>query len=274
MRSASSASRSRRSGFTIIELIVAMMIGTVLIGAIYQVLLTNQRVATVQREQVLGQQTVRAGIDLLAQEIREISAAGGDLVTLNASSVGFRALRAFGVACNVVNSVPPVLRVANEGRAFVVGDSVFVFADGNPLIAADDQWFMAAVTSVTNGLTCGTDAVNAQSLSLSAPGTQANSNLIQMGAIVRGWQGAQYSLATVGGIVYLVRQQGGETARLVGPLRGGDGVTFRYLTENGAATNVPANVARIEITLRSLSGLTDNGVQLVDSLTTSVNLRN
>jgi prepilin-type N-terminal cleavage/methylation domain-containing protein len=268
-------SRRGASGFTITELMVAIVIGTILIGSIYQVLITNQRIAVVQREQVLGQQTVRAGIDLLVQELRELSPGGGDLSTIAASEVAFRGLRAFGVSCQVVNSVPPVVTVANEGRPFAVGDSVYLFADGNPAVAIDDEWMSVAVTQVTNGLTCGTDAVPAQQLALSGPGTQQDSDRVLSGAIVRGWDGVSYSLKTVNDVVYLSREQGGVSSRLVGPLRAGNGLAFRYLTADGAVTTVPADVARIEITLRTLSQATNrDGNHVTDSLITSVNLRN
>jgi len=263
------------SGFTITELLVAILISTILLGSIYQVLITNQRIAVVQREQVLGQQTARAGLDILTQELREISAAGGDLTAIEVSRVAFRGLRAFGIACQVTNSTPPIVTVANEGRRFVVGDSVYVFADGNPSISADDQWMAVAVTEVTNNLTCGTDAVPAQRLVLSGPGLQADADRILSGAIVRAWEGVAYETESVDGVTYLSRVRGGVSARLVGPIRADNGLAFRYLDENGSQTNVPANVARIAITLRTLSEARDQaGQQVRDSLTTSVNLRN
>lgn len=262
-------------GFTVVELMVAILIGTILMGSIYQVLVTNQRLALVQREQVLGQQTTRAGLDLLVQELREVSAGGGDLTAIQNNRVEFRALRAFGVACQVVNGPPPLVTVANEGRPFVAGDSVYLFADGNPAIAADDQWFTAAVTEVTNGLTCGTDAVPAQRLALSGPADEDTADLILSGTLVRRWEGVAYAMQEINGVTYIVREQGGSTDRLVGPIRSGNGLTFRYLDDTGVQTNIPASVVRIEVTLRTLSNARDQaGALVMDSLTTSVNLRN
>jgi len=264
-----------RRGFTLTELIVAAVIGMALMGAIYQVLVTNQRVSVIQREQVLSQQTVRAGLDLLAQELREVSASEGDLLTMEANRVVFRAQRAYGLTCAITYSVPPVLTVATQGRTFAAGDQVFVFADGDPSIATDDQWYSVGVQSVTNGATCGTEALPAQQLTLTGPATLVAVNRLRRGAMVRAWEQVAYQIANIGGESYLVRVQGLNSARLVGPLAGSAGVRFEYLNSAGVATNVPASVARIRITLRTTSGATrDSGGYVGDSLSTSVFLRN
>jgi hypothetical protein len=258
-----------------VELLVAVVLGALILGSIYQVLVTNQRISAVQREQVLGQQTVRAGLDVLARELRELSAGAGDLVAMEADRVEFRASRAFGLACEVVNSTPPVLTVAIEGNAFQDGDDVFVFGDGNAQIASDDQWFSVTVDAAVAGETCGDDDVLAQELRLSGPLAQADANSIRRGAIVRQWESVEYELRAVDGGVFLVRISGGEAARLVGPLRPDDGLAFEYLDEDGNATAVAANVARIRITLRTFSAVrTEQGRVVADSLTTSVFLRN
>jgi prepilin-type N-terminal cleavage/methylation domain-containing protein len=266
---------ARTAGFTLVELLVALVIASGLLGAIYQVLVTNQRISALQGEQVLSQQTVRAGLDLLAQELREVSASGGDLLTLEGTRVGFRAVRAFGMACEVVYSAPPALTVALLGRAFAAGDNVFLFAEGDRDRADDDEWFAVDVQAVTADAVCGTDAVPAQALLLSGPSTLSEVERIRRGAPIRAWEEVEYGLQTIQGAAYLVRVQDGTTARLVGPLDPDTGLELTYLDASGAETGTPTDVTRIRITIRSLSDLRrDSGDRLSDALATTVFLRN
>jgi prepilin-type N-terminal cleavage/methylation domain-containing protein len=268
-------SRSHKAGFTLVELLVSMLVATILMASIYQVLATNQRVSLVQSEQLIGHQTVRAGLDILSQELREVAAQGGDLVSIESSSVEFRALRAFGLACQVVPNTPPTLSVAPLGRPFEAGDSVYVFAEGNPGRADDDGWFAVAVQSAAGSASCGTDGVPAQTLVLTGPGNPLDVARIRTGAPIRAWQRVEYGLEVDGGESYLIRTQEGTSARLVGPLEPGVGLEFEYLDAAGNVTVVGTEVTRIRITLRTLSEVrTEQGRQVADALTTTVFLRN
>jgi len=264
------------AGFTLVELLVAALIGTILMGAVYQVLVSNQRVSGVQREQVIAHQTVRAGIDLLAQELREVSASGGDLLVLGGDSVAFRAFRAHGVVCAVSADGAPSLRVMPLGRPFEDEERLYVFADDDPETAADDAWFssIAQNAGTLGAVTCGTDNRPAQRI---MPGLSATQLLrVRPGAIVRSWERVRYGLEVRNGESFLMRQvQGEPAAPLVGPLQPGTGLTFEYLDADGNTTATAAQVARVQITLRTISGAwTEAGQQVVDSLTTSVFLRN
>jgi len=262
-------------GFTLVELLISIVVSTILLGAIYQVLATNQRVSAVQGEQILSQQTVRAGMEVLSQELREVAARDGDLLTLETSRVAFRAPRAFGLACEVIPNTPPTLRVAPIGRPFEAGDSVYVFADGNPSRADDDVWFGVAIQSVSAGTPCGADGVPAQSIVLTGPGNSLDVARIRMGAPVRSWEVVEYGLEVIGGESYLTRVQGGTSARLVGPLEPGTGLAFEYLDQGGNPTTVAGSVTRVRVTLRTVSGArTEQGRQVADTLTTLVFLRN
>ncbi|MCG6954807.1 MAG: prepilin-type N-terminal cleavage/methylation domain-containing protein, partial [Gemmatimonadetes bacterium] len=117
---------AERKGFTLVELIIVVVLGTLVLAAAMQVLVTNQRTYTAQTAQIQAQQSTRSAMDVLFGELREISARGGDLLSMSTHSLKVRAMRKFGVVCGVSTSSPPVLTVAKVGDWFAAADSVFV----------------------------------------------------------------------------------------------------------------------------------------------------
>ena len=95
----------RRAGFTLIELIVVTVLGSLVVASALQILIINQRTYTAQSARIQGQQANRAALDILTNELREISGAGGDIVTMTSDSVGIRSMRKFGLTCSVQESV-------------------------------------------------------------------------------------------------------------------------------------------------------------------------
>jgi prepilin-type N-terminal cleavage/methylation domain-containing protein len=95
----------RRAGFTLIELIVVTVLGSLVVASALQILIINQRTYTAQSARIQGQQANRAALDILTNELREISGAGGDIVTMTSDSVGIRSMRKFGLTCSVKESV-------------------------------------------------------------------------------------------------------------------------------------------------------------------------
>jgi len=57
--------QSARRGFTLVELLVVVVLGGLMVLTIYQVLVTNSRTYTVNNAQIQGQQSLRAGMDIL-----------------------------------------------------------------------------------------------------------------------------------------------------------------------------------------------------------------
>lgn len=60
-------------GFTLVELLIALAIGTIVLGAIYQVISTGLRSSTSMERKVTAGQDVRAALELMAMEIRMAS---------------------------------------------------------------------------------------------------------------------------------------------------------------------------------------------------------
>jgi len=273
-----------RGGFTLIELLVAVVIAGVILTAIYQVLLVQQKMFTEQRERVRVHQTVRAGLAVMSAEIRELSPLDGDLLQFGAQQMQIHAVRGLGIACEKVSDSPLSLRVVISGRIPIVGDRVHLYVEGDLLDLASDDWVTADVSSVsaTDGA-CpypeelpAADRPRGWVLALS-PTREISPSQVRLGTMLRIQERYTYGLMTFEGDPYLARTEGADASvvPLVGPVRPGDGVTFRYLNGSGAETSSASEVRSIEVTLRAVSGARDRqGVIIGDSLTALVHSRN
>ena len=76
-------SPGRESGFSLVELLVAMTIGTVVLGAMYNVFTVQNKTFSIQEQIVEMQQNARAAMDMMSREIRM---AGYDPVEINFDS--------------------------------------------------------------------------------------------------------------------------------------------------------------------------------------------
>lgn len=265
-------------GFTLVELIIGIVLGTLLIAAALQVLITNQRTYTAQNAQIQGEQTTRAALDALSSDLREISPRGGDLISMSDSSVTIRAARKLGLVCALSTSNPPLLTVLKVGDFFAKGDSVFIFADNNTSISSDDAWIAAEVKSVdSTSVTCGTKT--AQTLSFSGQGalfTQPTGDSVRVGAEVRSFVRYTYGLMTYQGKTYLSRTDAsGTESPMVGPLDASSGLHLAYLDSLGSATATSTAVRMIQVTIKTSSPVTNSlGDPVSDSTTTVVYTRN
>jgi prepilin-type N-terminal cleavage/methylation domain-containing protein len=264
-----------KRGFTLVELLIVVVLGGLVLASTYQVLVANQRTYTVQAAQIRGQQTIRAGVDVLFGELREISAPGGDLLTFGADSLTIRTMRAVGLACDTASVTTPQVTAKRVGRWFAKGDSVFALIDGNPELASDDQWRSLSVTTTDTTVTCASGTEQAQLLTLAG---LTGADTILPGAPLRSYERYTYGVFEFDGYPFLGRQApGGKAQPMVGPLdaKSESPLAFRYLDENGTVTTDALAVTQIEVTLRTRSSVTDSrGDPVQDSVTVRVNVRN
>jgi prepilin-type N-terminal cleavage/methylation domain-containing protein len=272
----------KRDGFTLVELLVVAIVGSLLVLAVYQVLITNQRTYTLQNSKVQAQQATRATMEILFSELREISAGGGDIIDFASDSLGIRAMRKVGVVCDnfptTFGSTPQLL-VRRVSDAFEVGDSVFVFADNDEYITSDDTWIEATLTATDTTVLC--DATfPAQRMTFAGQSGTFEADSVRVGAPIRSYTRYSYSLGTYNGDTFLGRTEaGGDWVPLVGPLAGAQGrpaLEMTYLDGNGNVTANAADIRRIVIMVRAFTDAVDpaTGNPVVDSLSTSIYMRN
>src|SRR5439155_226723 len=91
----------RRRGFTLIELMVALVLLAIVAGGIYQVLVTNQQTYLAQTQRIDLQQNLRAGVTILPADFRELDPADGDIPVMPTWVGG-----TFNVAGAITNGSP------------------------------------------------------------------------------------------------------------------------------------------------------------------------
>jgi len=249
--------RSRR-GTTLVELIVAIVLLTLLGAAALRTMLAlgRQSVAVVEHAAVQG--GGRTGLVLLRTELQELGTdpVGADLLRVSRDSVTFRAPRGFGLSCAVSGTEVRILDAEplpfSGLRAITPGrDSLLLFVEGDSATAADDHWIALPVLSV-GGSSCGgaqAIAIGTTDFTGSLPsGTLAD---VAPGEPVRTFEVMRIAEYVSSGQRWLglASVSAGETIQPVaGPLAG-DGLTLEYLDAGGAATTDPMQVRSLRLTL-------------------------
>jgi len=263
---------SRRGGFTLVELLVVTVLGALLLVAIYQTLVSNQRTYTIQADRVRAQEVVRSGLDILAQELREISPSEGDIVSMASDGLTLRSATRAGLVCAVTISTSPELKVRTIDANFAPHDTVAVFADNNANIVSDDGWIAARVTDTDDTDSCGSDP--AQRLVFGGQEAGFIADSVRTGALIRAFRTRRYERGTWNGEPYLVRVDESGTQPLVGPL-GTTGPSFTYLDDAGNATTVTTEVAQVVVELKRPGESTDfTGDRVVVSRSVHIYPRN
>lgn len=287
-----------RRGFTLIELMIALVLLGVVSAAIYKVLVNNQRVYLAQTQQIDLQQNIRAAASILPAEFRQIDAGDSDITAMGPDSIRTRVIRQLAFLCLTpplgggVGQITLTLRqtpIYGTRTAFTVNDSLLVYYEGDPTDRSDDGWLRGQVktsTTLANGCVA-PPASNAFVITMDPTwiaGSQFNfAGAITNGSPVLGFDKVVYRAyqASDNNWYLGIRNPAGTGTiqPLVGPLIGSNGVTFGYFDAQGNVTADPTRVARIDITLRArtTSPIRDvSGVlnYKVDSVVTSVALRN
>jgi type II secretory pathway pseudopilin PulG len=300
----------RRMGFTLIELLIVVVLGSTVIMATLGILITNQQIHTVNTATVAGQQSTRMAADILSTELREVSASGGDILSMSATSLEVRLMRKFSLTCatdllgtqpslTVIKTIPAAGTLTNAMAlmsgisTFAVGDQVFVYADNDPGDPDDDVWIPATVDVVAVSATsCNpfggdpldtSDDVDGVTLTFTGQKNDFSEDLldpqgdfVDIGAPVRSYLEYTFSTMTRGGDEYLARREGnGAWVPMVGPLRATNGLEFVYRDAMGVVTNTPADVRQIEVTVRTGSTVLNSLGDLVsDEITMLIYTRN
>lgn len=282
---------SDHSGFSMAELLIVVVISALAMAAVYQTLISQDRTYRYQAGSIEAQNATRTSLQVLASELREISASAGetpastggsDLLIATSDSIRFRAFRKVGIVCAVDPGSPPgYVDVWVPGEQFVTGDSIFLFLEGDPNTEDDDTWQATDIKTVqaeASNLLCETEwSYDTQSLRGLPSGPLVDA---VKGAFVRSFETVTYRKAQYDGSWVLARRVGsGPLVPLIGPIDSA-GLRFRYYdaaeTEitNLAAESERARVARVNVEVIARSpGAGMRNQPLIDSLSTNIYLR-
>lgn len=281
-------SPTKRRGFTLVEMLVALVVTSLVGMALSRMLTSSQRLATTQVEQATMQGNLRQGSMVLTTELQELgtdTAGGNDIIAMTDSNITYRAMGNFQLACAVTATQIKVLATPSYGSGGIVAgrDSMLLFVDKDPNIVADDRWVRLAVSSVTTGSTCGANPAIAIGTTISVAAVPALTQII-LNAPIRVFTPMQFGIVSVGSQRYLGLQSLLPTGSAMQPLAGpvlGRGLRLSYFDSLGAATTLPVRVRAIGMTLY---GQTDRAVRQTpgaatvsldsDSLLTLISLRN
>lgn len=275
-------------GFTLVEILIALVLMGIVATALYQLLVANQRIYRSQVESVAINESARAAVSIVPTEVRELSAGDGDVIAMNATSLTYKSMQSLYVQCTDPNTgaLEIVLdRTTSFGfRAISAAeDSILIFAEGDNSTRADDGWLSASVTSTTVGTACpGTQP----SITVGLAGVSSTQLAgVTSGAPVRTFRPTQILLYQdaagdwwLGARLY--QKSGGSwsaTQPLLGPLSA-TGLALTYADSAGNTTTDVTQVARVGITVQSQSSdmvyRSTGSTYLLQDLVTQVAVRN
>ncbi len=267
------------------ELVITMVVAGVLMAAAFTILNSQIALFTVQGAKLETQVSLRTGAGMLSWAFQEASATGGDVTAIGTNSITLRAVHAAGIVCSQNAQWFGIYDVSGQ---FVAADSVLAYnMEGErwgltpPLNSVD----RTPTGLATNAPDCfwgdTTNAPNPE-VALDWGTTSSLLDSVLVGAPVRAFHPVRFSLEEVGGRYWLVQRISGATdpERVAGPLLSpaDSGLVFHYYDVNGDETATPADVATVEILLKSesredLSAYLTSG-NLADTLRLRVSLRN
>lgn len=271
--------RFDRRGFGFIELLFVVVLGSVIVASIYSMLITNTRALAAHTASTQARETIRSGVDVLFNELRELSSVGGDIVAMGDNTLVVRVMRAFGLVCDVDFTGTPSLTVTRVGDWFETGDSILVLGDNDEGSSSDDVWHSGLVSAVDTTGACPNGGPSpAQVLTVPNMGAGLSTDSVRTGAPVRAHERLWFGLTSYSGDWYLGQGTSSSTAApIVGPLRGGteNGLEFGYFDEFGVTTGTLTDVSQIEVTLRTPEKLVGpENSPVSDSVFAVIHLRN
>jgi prepilin-type N-terminal cleavage/methylation domain-containing protein len=268
--------RTARPGFSLIELMAAMVISSVVMVAVLGMFTTENGRFSQQRELSDTWLTLRSAAELIDFDVRQASASGGDLSALTDTSFTVRSRRGSAVICGKSTTGYSLTEVTGDFSADA-GDSVKVMT-----VQSTPVWKNLDVAAVGNPgtigpLSCAWSGSTAPTTGVRVTiATAADTSNVAIGSPVHAFRSTQYGIVTSANRRWLGRKvSGAATWELVtGPLRT-DGLRLTYYTSAGAITTTPAEVAAVRLTLRAESfGRTTQRKAMQDTLTVRVQVNN
>lgn len=278
-----------RRGFTLVELLMGLIIMGMVAAVLSRVFISQQRLTVAQVEQASLQSNVRTGTLILANELKEIGTnvtGGPDIKSFSATSLTYRAMRSFAIACGVSNGSVRIRQTPVYGaRPITAGrDSMLLFVEGSTSTTADDQWYALPITGITTSTCFTPDSGPAYRLASPNVASIVGASNVKLDAPLRTFEIMQIGPVVLGGHTWLGARSvsaGEALTPVAGPITTA-GLALTYLDGNGNVTGTRSNIRSIRITLRGQSdwnvrpgaALGQAAAPLLDSLVTVVTLRN
>lgn len=272
-----------RRGFTLVELLVSMMLLIVVLGGMYRMLNSSQRITRAQAERVDMQSNMRAGALILAAELREVGydsmpSLGGntnvpDIQMATGDSIRFRAIRGTGIICKINGTAVTISTTVGYSklRSMTTNDSLLIFVEGDPSTAQDDRWIARGISNISaeSSSDCATSPTwpwaDRTGFTVTIPswtasnvivgnGTSVNDNSVTaasvtVGSPVKFFEVMRYGIYQDGGKDVLGAESltsGGGMQPIAGPLASG-GFHLSYHDSTGAAITPSTQDARSRI---------------------------
>jgi prepilin-type N-terminal cleavage/methylation domain-containing protein len=299
----------RRAGFTLTELIVAMVLFAIVMGAATQVIVRQQRFYRGAGELLDMRSHLRQGVSIVAADLRTVYPADGDVYEWTRSKIGLRSITGSSLIClrptTTTVVLPPATLVQNNTLTTwmtmpVVGDSVMIYDEGIEVGNDDDLWRRYQITAVATvnganaclpatGYTVAADLKPSIRLTLSAalPAT------VIPGAPIRVFRRVDYAIYQASDTFWYLGASDCLSGRtpvcsalqpVAGPYRPlsastSSGLVFTYFNATGVQldplTASVATIARIDMIVRGETTAPSSGTGLQrDSVSFSVGLRN
>ena len=267
------------SGFTFVELAIYMVLSSLIMGAVVQFMITQSQGYTQEIEIMDARETVRSAAALLTWEFRGLSAAGGDLYTIESDTVALRSTLATGIVCAKADTAAVYAIDGRVGQIFTTADdSAMVYLPGS------EQWVELdlvdqsdPIGNIENGVRfCewGNGSSFRPDLVVRMAGDTTG---IQVGTPWAAFRRVEFGIYEDEGLWWLGRKVGnaGSYEKLTGPLLSptDGGFVLSYLDDAGNTTTDPAQVEQVQIEIRSVSTGRDRGEARRDSIQVTVWLR-
>lgn len=294
--------RLSRSGFTLVELVVALALFTIVATLMLGIVRGQQRFHLGVLEIVDAKRSVRHAVALLYGDLKPASSS--DIYAISDTSITLRVTRGASYVCAIDSTratltLPSIARAGIGGLTTILampraGDSILIFDPGESPVPDGDRWHPHTLTADPGSAACpmrplGIAASDAEAAGIAITVAPPVPQTVPLGAPIRFFIPARYALyrSTSGWMLgYSACPRGTCGARqpLSGPYMpfasgGTPGLSFRYFDTLGAEMMDPRRVARVDVVARARSASTLDvahirGERYQDSLAMPIALRN
>jgi len=247
-----------RRGFTMIETIIALVVGLILLGSMVQMMIVQGGGYRKQREQVDVRETIREAGSLLSWDLRHAAVGGSAFNVMGANSVTLRSQQGMGTICAKHAVLPRygLWKTAGNIQA-TVDDTALVYQMGK------GAWTKLKITAVGTAASMGVNACAwpgarppdmVVEFAVTAP---SDTSTIKIGAPFRNFRRVEYAEYQVNGRWWLGRKVGAAASydQLTGPLLApaSNGLAFTYYDTLGAVSANANAIGSVAVTIRTES---------------------